>query len=344
MEVIQYRNTIPDLTNKEHIMPICGNKKFLHLQKNCNPMETSNIQSITLGEIINHAKRYNTHIEKQTYKGCLISHYSISEHIEEPFFDYPTRIDAKVFFICTKGSAKFSCNLKEYTLNEGTLLFIPPRCLVNRSETSDEHEGYVVFFDTDFLGECNFNLKQFTSLMMQISENVCITLKDTELQRLMRATSTLEALILEQITSSFRDDIIRSMIETLMYQFCEVFSVRIDNKTTQGEEKLSRQENYFRRFIKELSEHYTERQNVTYYAEKLCISSRYLTTIVRKVSGLSVTDWMNKYLLMEAKYLLKYSDMSIQEIAYRLSFPDQSFFGKYFKQHTGVAPSTYRNQ
>ena len=306
-------------------------------------MDSTNIQSITLGDIIHHAKRHNEAIERLIYRGCMVGHYSIDERIKEPFFEYPTRIDAIVFFICTKGSATFSCNLKEYTLNEGSLLLIPPRCLFNRNETSDEHEGYVVFFDMDYLGECNFNLKQFTSLMMQISENVCITLNDTELQRLMRSTSTLEALILEQVTSSFRDDVIRSMVETLMYQFCEVFSVRIDNKTTQGEDKLSRQENYFRRFIKELSEHYTERQNVTYYAEKLCISSRYLTTIVRKVSGLSVTDWMNKYLLMEAKYLLKYSDMSIQEIAYRLSFPDQSFFGKYFKQHTGVSPSTYRN-
>ena len=306
-------------------------------------MDSTNIQSITLGDIIHHAKRYNTHIEKQTYKGCLIGHYSVSEQIEETFFDYPTRINAIVFFICTKGSATFSCNLKEYDIDEGSLLLIPPRSLVNRSETSEEHEGFVVFFDTDYLGECNFNLKRFTSLMMQVTDDVCIKLTDNELQRLLRTASALEALIGEQLTSNFRDDVIRSMVETLMYQFCEVFSVRVENKSSQSEDKLSRQENYFRRFIKELSEHYTERQNVTYYAEKLCISSRYLTTIVRKVSGLSVTDWMNKYLLMEAKYLLKYSEMSIQEIAYRLSFPDQSFFGKYFKQHTGVSPSTYRN-
>lgn len=306
-------------------------------------MENSNIQSISLGEIINYAKRHNEAIERLIYRGCMVGHYSIDERIKKAFFDDPTRVDAIVFFICTKGSAKFSCNLKEYDIDEGSLLLIPPRSLVNRSETSEEHEGFVVFFDTDYLGECNFNLKRFTSLMMQVTDDVCIKLTDNELQRLLRTASALEALIGEQLTSNFRDDVIRSMVETLMYQFCEVFSVRVENKSSQSEDKLSRQENYFRRFIKELSEHYTERQNVTYYAEKLCISSRYLTTIVRKVSGLSVTDWMNKYLLMEAKYLLKYSEMSIQEIAYRLSFPDQSFFGKYFKQHTGVSPSTYRN-
>ena len=93
-----------------------------------------------------------------------------------------------------------------------------------------------------------------------------------------------------------------------------------------------------------MGEHYAERQGVTYYAEKLCISSRYLTTIVRRISGLTVTEWMNRFLVMEAKYLLKYSDLSIQEIAYRLSFPDQSFFGKHFKQHVGVSPSLYRAQ
>ncbi len=91
-------------------------------------------------------------------------------------------------------------------------------------------------------------------------------------------------------------------------------------------------------------QHYLERQPVTFYANRLCISARYLTTIVRRVSGMSVSHWMNRYILTEAKYLLKYSELSIQEIAYKLSFPNQSFFGKYFKQHTGSSPSSYRAQ
>ena len=65
---------------------------------------------------------------------------------------------------------------------------------------------------------------------------------------------------------------------------------------------------------------------------------------MRRVSGMSVSEWMNRYIMMEAKYLLKYTEMSIQEIAYKLSFPNQSFFGKYFKQHTGMAPSAFRSQ
>ena len=105
-----------------------------------------------------------------------------------------------------------------------------------------------------------------------------------------------------------------------------------------------RLDEYFHRFLHELSQHYLERRSVSFYADRLCISSRYLTTIVRRVSGMSVSEWMNRYIMMEAKYLLKYTEMSIQEIAYKLSFPNQSFFGKYFKQHTGMAPSAFRSQ
>lgn len=304
-------------------------------------MEHTHIRSITLNEIVNYVKQQNTETLQSIYQGCLVSKYSKTEKIENHLFDYPSRIDAIVFVICTKGSFDFSCNLKEYHIEAGTLLLLPPRSLISRTALSDDHEGYVVIFDTTYLGECNFNLKRFTSLMMEITDNnIAVALTENEASRLIRTTSTLQALIQEKITSIFRDDVIRSMVETLMYQYCEIFAMRISERKETV--KINRQESYFRQFIAELSEHYTERQSVTYYAEKLCISSRYLTTIVRKISGLSVTDWMNKYILMEAKYLLKYSDMSIQEIAYRLSFPDQSFFGKYFKQHIGMSPSAYR--
>ena len=104
----------------------------------------------------------------------------------------------------------------------------------------------------------------------------------------------------------------------------------------------TRTEEYFCRFISELSQHYLERQPVTFYADRLCVSSRYLTTVVRQVSGLSVSQWMQRYMLAEAKYLLKYTDLSVQEIAYKLSFPNQSFFGKFFKQRLGVSPTKYR--
>ncbi len=254
----------------------------------------------------------------------------------------PLRLDAIMFVLCTKGSVKFTCNMQEYEMHADSLLLLPPRSIIEAHiDVNTQYEGYAMVFDGDYLGKCNFNIGKFTALMLQIVEQFQITLTETEQQRLIQSVTMLDQTIAEQVDSPFREDLIRSMIETLMYHICELFSLRIKPEESK---KMSRQESYFREFMLELNQHYTERQGVTFYAEKLCISPRYLTTIVRRISGLTVTDWMNRYLIMEAKYLLKYSEMSIQEIAYRLSFPDQSFFGKYFKQHMGISPSQYRNQ
>ena len=69
-----------------------------------------------------------------------------------------------------------------------------------------------------------------------------------------------------------------------------------------------------------------------------------MSALIKEVSGRSAAQWIDDYVILEAKSLLKYSDLSIQEIAYRLNFSTQSFFGKYFKQHTGISPGQYKAQ
>ena len=78
------------------------------------------------------------------------------------------------------------------------------------------------------------------------------------------------------------------------------------------------------------------------YAEQLHLTPKYLTTLLRSTTGRTASEWIDEYVILEAKNLLKYSTMNIQEIAYYLNFPNQSFFGRYFKQHTGKPPSAYR--
>lgn len=297
------------------------------------------IQSVTLTELIKHR---NTHLhDHETYlhRGFFSTRFC-SETASQSMLFEPIRIDAIALILCTEGCIECSCNLKEFRVEAGSLLLIPPKSLILGRGSSSHYTGQIVIMDTGYLSECNFNISRFTSFMVQHVDNTCVKLTQQEQSRLMQSIDLMNQVISDEVTSPFREDIIRSMVEMLIYTVCEDFS---RHSTNEESGNISRQESYFRQFIYELSAHYAERQGVGFYAEKLCISARYLTTIVRRVSGLTVTDWMNRYLIMEAKYLLKYSELSIQEVAYRLSFPDQSFFGKYFKQHVGVSPSHYRN-
>ena len=104
----------------------------------------------------------------------------------------------------------------------------------------------------------------------------------------------------------------------------------------------NRAEEYFRQFTELLGEHYKHERSVGFYARQLCITPKYLTTLIKRISGKSVSEWIDNYVILEAKTLLKYSNMSVQEIAYYLNFPNQSFFGSYFKRNTGMSPSQYK--
>ena len=82
---------------------------------------------------------------------------------------------------------------------------------------------------------------------------------------------------------------------------------------------------------------------MSFYAKQLNITPKYLSSVVKEVSGKTAARWIDESVILEAKALLKYSGMSIQEIAYHLNFSTQSFFGKYFKRYVGMSPLAYRN-
>ncbi len=279
------------------------------------------------------------------YRGVLLAERVAADRPAQ-LFEEPLRIEATTFWLCTKGRSRVICSLRTYEVEEGSLLMIPPKSIISTESGGEACEGIALMCDSNYLSMCNINIKKMTSAMMCIVQHPCVKLTGAELARLRSALALLKDRIDDRAASEFHDDLIRSLVETITYLCCDLFMAHI--AAEQPEPAKSgvsvRLDEYFHRFLHELSQHYLERRSVSFYADRLCISSRYLTTIVRRVSGMSVSEWMNRYIMMEAKYLLKYTEMSIQEIAYKLSFPNQSFFGKYFKQHTGMAPSAFRSQ
>lgn len=107
--------------------------------------------------------------------------------------------------------------------------------------------------------------------------------------------------------------------------------------------RMPRKEELFKRFIELLSVHYLRERRVAFYASKLCVCTKYLTSVVQMASGKSPAAWINEKVIGEIKHRLSHSQASIKEIAYALNFNDVSFFGKYFRQRTGVTPAQYRN-
>ena len=140
----------------------------------------------------------------------------------------------------------------------------------------------------------------------------------------------------------FTYDIINGLIAATIYKVGDILTHYLTEHPEVDSPIHNRAEEYFRQFTELLGEHYKHERSVGFYARQLCITPKYLTTLIKRISGKSVSEWIDNYVILEAKTLLKYSNMSVQEIAYYLNFPNQSFFGSYFKRNAGMSPSQYK--
>ena len=97
-------------------------------------------------------------------------------------------------------------------------------------------------------------------------------------------------------------------------------------------------------FIKLAINDHAQEHMVGYYADKMCVTPKYLSKIVKEASGRSVPEWLSELLILDAKNMLRHTNMTIKEISACLNFPSQSFFFRFFKNHTGQTPTQYRDE
>ena len=145
--------------------------------------------------------------------------------------------------------------------------------------------------------------------------------------------------LLHSDKTQFRNEIVRSLFTTAFYIIAE-----INKRESAQRPKQGRCEVIFDEFMLLLEQHCRRERNVAFYAAQLNLTPKYFSTAIKEVSGKTAARWIDEAVILEAKTLLKYSGTSVQEIAFELNFSTQSFFGKYFKQHTGESPSRYKHK
>jgi YesN/AraC family two-component response regulator len=112
----------------------------------------------------------------------------------------------------------------------------------------------------------------------------------------------------------------------------------------QGNKTQSRADAFFSEFIQLLEKNFRKERRVSWYASQLSITPKYLSEVVKNASKRTPTEWIDDYVILEMRVLLKNSTKNIKELAEELNFPNQSFMGKYFKERVGVSPSTFRRK
>lgn len=167
------------------------------------------------------------------------------------------------------------------------------------------------------------------------TERINLNIAETDLLK------TYHVLLYKKISEEnnlFRDFTIQYLIQATFYEVCQLLLKHLEIK----KKKLPHKEDIFKQFLKLVETHHYKERDISFYAEKLCLTPKYLSSIIRDVSGELAGNWIDNYVIIEAKALLISSNLTIQEICYKLNFSTPSSFTRFFKRITGMSPRKFR--
>lgn len=291
------------------------------------------ISSFTLNELITMAGG-----EKRP--GIMGECIAANSASEMEIFRFPSRLNALIIGVGTEGETSLTSNLQEFRLKKDSLFIFSPKHIL-QVQSNNRFKAHLIVIAPDFLKRINIDTKRMMPLFLQFGSLPCMELTHAESQSLRSFISMVEQ-ELKGSETDFSSEIIGGLIAATIYKVGDILTHYLTEHPEVDSPIHNRAEEYFRQFTELLGEHYKHERSVGFYARQLCITPKYLTTLIKRISGKSVSEWIDDYVILEAKTLLKYSNMSVQEIAYYLNFPNQSFFGSYFKRNAGMSPSQYK--
>jgi len=292
------------------------------------------INSFTLAELID--------LAGEQRQGLMRECITASSDSQMQVFRFPCRIDAFIIGVGTEGETSVSFNLHELRLKKDSMFIFTPKNIL-QVNSQQYFKADVIAISPDFMRRINIDIKNMMPLFLKFVENPTLALTPEESRSMRGMIAQIERETRGPETH-FSFDIVSGLIAATIYKVGDIMYHYLAEHPEGQNNSHNRAEEYFKQFTHLLGEHFREERSVGFYARQLCITPKYLTTLIKRISGQSVSEWIDNYVILEAKTLLKYSTMSIQEIAYYLNFPNQSFFGSYFKRNTGMSPSQYKAQ
>lgn len=253
----------------------------------------------------------------------------------------PMRLNALLMVLTLEGFAEITLDYIPYTVKPNTFVVITPAHIFQLLRGRGRFKGFLIVASHDFLESCRFGKPKQGHLAvqyMEIKRNPLTELKAEEVEQLINAIRLIQKKMKEK-DHFFQEEAVQNAFIGFLL---DVANTLISKKELSVNKTLSHKEQLFERFLELLMQHAREQHLVSFYAEKLCITSQYLSLILREFSGKSANRWIDDAILMEAKALLKTPNITVQQVAEMLHFSDQSTFGKFFKKHMGISPLEYR--
>ena len=293
-----------------------------------------NIQEVTLAMV--HDKAH-----KVVYNDFMLLDDNFDDEVFKGFsyIGSPVKLMFLSLIICVKGKMRVRVNLKDMNIGPNDVLLINPGAIIDMVVCEGECRMAVIHIDVDKVGH-----KPSVKIMLQLrsiinNESVVTHLCDNALLQFVDSYKSMRRVISDE-GMRFKDEVIIGSFQSLAAYWMN--EIAVENEMHKNV-ALSRNEQLFQGFIREVQKNYMVNREVSFYASKLCITPKYLGVVVAQVSGRRPLEWIRDYVILDAKAMLLSREYSIQQISQILHFPNPSFFSKYFREAVGYSPSKFLN-
>lgn len=248
--------------------------------------------------------------------------------------DRPYRGDYYKISLCLRGTAELQANLDSYVVTPNCLVLATPEVIKQWGRIADDYETLSIFFTKEFITTNNAatsKLHFFVApptyvLQLSVAEAASLAASFRFLQQKYNTPNAQH------------DNIVKNILNGLLYEIAALY----DQHPTPRPVGKTRGQLLVAAFQHLVQTHCASVRSVKFYADKLCITPKHLTVLVREVTGKNARDWIADAVVLEAKALLQDHAATIYQVALRLQFADQFAFSRFFKKSTGFSPTAYR--
>ena len=273
----------------------------------------------------------------------VICRYSevISELLADmPFhsdtMDNPHKFDFFMFVKHMAGSAVVKIDMTEFALeNPCNLIILAPGQIVSIDKISPDFDADIILMSKRFVeglmvfvnGRVPFRLNNPQGFAVEhFDEN------EVASDIIFKAVRN----ILKDKENPYRLQVVQHILMALFYSSERVRNVEPEAAARTNADVITKE------FLSIVKENFRKERQLKFYSDLLCITPRYLSRVVKECTGASAAEWIERAVVLEARALLKSTNMTVQQISDELNFPSQTFFGKYFKRRVGMSPKEYR--